>query len=122
MYKHLTPQEIEEFEKLYVSWIVYEPKFSGEMLGEAGLKLKKDALSFIDTLMGKRVGEAEKLLKECEPFLSDHSGFGIINSVYIPPAQVMRNAADRMEYEQNLKKRVKDFLSPDSPKRNEEDL
>lgn len=61
MYKHLTPQEISEFEKLYVSWVVYEPKFSGEMLGEAGLKLKKDALSFIDTLIGKRVGEIEKL-------------------------------------------------------------
>lgn len=52
-----------------------------------------------------------KLLKECEPFLSDHSGVGISDLVYRDPATVMRQTADRMEYEAELKRRVSQHLS-----------
>ncbi len=54
MYKYLTPQEIEEFEKtfspIYLTTEVEGFKASSDRL-----------LSFIDTLIGKRVGESFEL-------------------------------------------------------------
>lgn len=53
---------------------------------------------------------AIKLLKECEPFLSGNFDVGMTNAVYITPAEQLRRQADRMEYEADLKRRVRDFI------------
>lgn len=98
MYKHLTPQEIEEFEKKLCA-----------VDGNPNIKFcitPRDTaiLSFIDTLIGKRVGEIRDKIErriEDETFFAskDPMTNGCING---------------------LQEVARSILSPDSPKRNEE--
>lgn len=39
-----------------------------------------------------------------------NQSYGITNAVYIPPAQSLRNQADRIEYEEKLLKEIDIFL------------
>ena len=58
-----------------------------------------------------RMKQMVKLLKECEPFLSNGTGVGMTTLVYISPAEQMRRAADRIEYQANLKQRVNEAIT-----------
>ncbi len=71
-----------------------------------------DEVSKLLTQHQKELEEVRALLKECEPFLSDGSSVGITTLEYKTPAESMRQAADRMDYEADLKRRVKEALTP----------
>lgn len=96
MYKHLTPQEIEEFEK--------EFEYADFPINLAGTRSNIRILSFIDTLIGKRVGSVNFMqvgeihaCGHCQP----DKGFALPEDFGVECT-------------------CKCHLSPDSPKRNEE--
>lgn len=98
------PERVEEFKKEF--W-----KLSGDSVTE--LDRKQD--EYVQNMLTETDQQAREplltLLKECEPFLSDGTGVGATTLAYIPPAEAMRRAADRMEYEASLKARVRNTLS-----------
>ena len=98
MYKHLTPQEIEEFEKEFGGeGVIFKTDENRILMGYT----KAGVLSFIDTLIGKRERD---LLERYTDFLT---------SRYFTGSQ-----ADILDMEEPTA--IDRFLSPDSPKRNEE--
>ena len=98
MYKHLTPQEIAEFEK---GFQYIDKDTDNETCVHFFDDTSKDILSFIDTLIGKRKRD---LLERYTDFLT---------SRYFTGSQ-----ADILDMEEPTA--IDRFLSPDSPKRNEE--
>ncbi len=107
MYKHLTPQEIEEFEKEF-----WRRNYWAFENGD-----EKPILSFIDTLIGKRVGEIEKL--KGKPNHNELFFMGAcldcgreINQTFVS-AKITQVADETID-------KVLSIVSPDSPKRNEE--
>ena len=113
MYKHLTPQEIEEFEKAF--------KMGGDFVDIYGdirqSVAPESVLSFIDTLIGKRVGEIEKLKGKPNHnelfFMSECLDCGReINKTFVS-AKITQVADETID-------KVLSIFSPDSPKRNEE--
>ena len=105
MYKHLTPQEIEEFEKEFGGeGVIFKTDENRILMGYT----KAGVLSFIDTLIGKRVGEEivriEEILKACQ----EDVDFGASR-------QQLTSTKGQSKCMALLR-----LLSPDSPKRNEE--
>jgi hypothetical protein len=49
-------------------------------------------------------------LKRVREMMPNHSSVGASNAVSIAPAQAMRNAADRIEYEERTVKEFDEFL------------
>ena len=98
MYKHLTPQEIEEFEK--------EFEYADFPINLAGTRSNIRILSFIDTLIGKRVGDIDAFLKN------------VLRGVDIADREMGNTHGGTKAIRMALISRG--LLSPDSPKRNEE--
>lgn len=99
MYKHLTPQEIEEFNGKFP----YHAVEYGEN-HEIKRNIFPEILSFIDTLIGKRVGEIkDKIQRRVE------------DATFFASKDPMTNG-----YINGLQEVARDLFSPDSPKRNEE--
>lgn len=120
MYKHLTPQEIGEFEKGFEH--EWDDQSAGRCCalrnhgGGCDCQLA-DILSFIDTLIGKRVGEIEKL--KGKPNHNELFFMGAcldcgreINQTFVS-AKITQVADETID-------KVLSIFSPDSPKRNEE--
>lgn len=68
--------------------------------------------------MEDKLKEAIELLELCEPYLSDGSGISTTYAVYITPAQQLRERADAIEREEELKHRINVFLGKKEQSKN----
>jgi len=120
MYKHLTPQEIEEFEKEFpgLSGIKVTPHRGADfekakLLQKYYDSMEERLLSFIDTLIGKRVGEIVEKIEEIELSCVDDRLLGKTDE-YL---EGYNTSTERWRVKRDD---LLTSLSPDSPKRNEE--
>ena len=55
--------------------------------------------------------KAIDLLKEIEPYLRIAGEAVVVNLMYVPPAQSLRNAADEMERKEAIIRRIREYLA-----------
>jgi len=75
---------------------------------------EKDSLEFFmgafEAHTRKETAVLLPLLKRVREMMPNHSPYSAVNAVYIPPAQAMRNAADRIEYEEKTTRELDELI------------